>query len=481
MKMKRWLSLLMAFLITAVYASGCSSASKDSTANSTFGNATEASQVSETTKPSEGNTGEVINLTLWHNRAGSAGEILEQDRIPAFNQGLGAELRINITPVYQGDDIISKIKAVSQANDVKNLPDLIQIYAGDVEYMSTVPYVIPMEEFIANDPSFDMGDILSQLINTYTFSDVLYSMPFHASTLMFYWNKTAFAEAGLDPDKPPATIAEMAEIAPKLMKKEGEAVTQYAITLGIVNNYLNHWISGQGEYSFLGNNESGRAGRMTKVTFDENGTMAKFLNEWKKVLDTGAVQYVEEGNQQRDEFNAGLSAMVVCTNNGLASIKTMSKEMGFEFGVAALPKVDPNDTGGVCPGGSSVYILDKGNQGSIDASWEFVKYWVSPENQYEWCMQSGNIPVNAKTFDLPEMQTFIAEDPYYIEAYNCMMASHPKVQEHLSPAKPAFETIFKEVGFQFSDGQLAVDEAVALMAEQCNAALDEYNRANPIN
>ena len=119
-----------------------------------------------------------------------------------------------------------------------------------------------------------------------------------------YYNKTAYAAAGLDPETPPTTLAEFADMAAKL-KSNG----QYAITFGIQNAYLNHFIGGQGEYSFIGDHENGRAGRMTKVVFDEEGTMKNFLTEWSKVLATGAVQTTDEGTQARDEFMAGTSAM----------------------------------------------------------------------------------------------------------------------------------------------------------------------------
>ena len=97
--------------------------------------------------------------------------------------------------------------------------------------------------------------------------------------MIFYYNKTAFEKAGLDPEKPPKTIAEMADRAEKLLVKDGDTVKQYGSTLGLQNVYLNNWSGGQGDYHFIGNNEGGRTGRMTKVPFDEDGTMLTLLNE----------------------------------------------------------------------------------------------------------------------------------------------------------------------------------------------------------
>ena len=44
----------------------------------------------------------------------------------------------------------------------------------------------------------------------------IYSIPFQRSTMVLYYNKDAFKEAGLDPETPPATWEELAEYGQKL-------------------------------------------------------------------------------------------------------------------------------------------------------------------------------------------------------------------------------------------------------------------------
>lgn len=438
--------------------------------------------VAETiTSKAEVDTSSTTELIFWHNRGGNAGELLEQTMIPKFNDSIGKEMGIKVTPVYQSSsDIISKLKALILAKDVENLPDMVQIFAGDAEYMSTVPYVVPAQTLIENDDSFSTDDILPQLLSSYTYAGTLYSLPFHASTMIMYYNKDAFTEAGLDPEKAPETIADVAVAAEQLLKKDSTGVKQYAITMGIQNTYLNHFIGGQGEYSFIGNNENGRAGRMTEVEFDKNGTMKTFLTEWENVLKTGAVQTVDEGTQARDEFIAGTSAMLFTSNNVLETMFGVAEEKGFELGVAPLPKVMAADKGGVCPGGSSIYVLNRDDDQKIAKAWEFAKAWVSPDYQTEWALGTGCIPVNGKSMETDEMKAYTEKRPEFYIAFNAMMNSNPNVQEHLAPTQQAFTTIFKECGEQFAAGELTVDDCVALMAERCNAALDEYNRANPV-
>ena len=48
-------------------------------------------------------------------------------------------------------------------------------------------------------------------------------MPFQRSTQVLYWNKAAFKEAGLDPNKPPENWDELVEYGKKLTVRDAAA------------------------------------------------------------------------------------------------------------------------------------------------------------------------------------------------------------------------------------------------------------------
>lgn len=349
-----------------------------------------------------------------------------------------------------------------------------------MEYASTVSCIEPLDERMANDPDFHAEDMVRSLMSTYNYQGTQYSLPFHGDTMIMYYNKTAFERAGLDPEAPPTTIKEMAACAEKLLIKDGETVKQYAITLGLQNCYLNNWIANQGNVYYLGNNEAGRTGRMTEVTFDKDGTMLTLLNEWQKVLDTGAVQSVDSGDQPKDEFISGLSAMFIGGNWAMTSIEEGAAETGFELGVCPMPKVRESDIGGSCPGGTSLYMINKGSKDRTDAAWDFMKWWTSAETQARFCMKTKYIPVNAKALAGQEIQTWLRENPRYSVAFDVLSQSDPRIQEQLAPTQQEFQMIFQDTCLQWASGELTAEQCVQVMAEKCNAALDEFNAANPV-
>src|SRR5260370_33341114 len=64
-----------------------------------------------------------------------------------------------------------------------------------------------------------------------TYNGKFYAVPFQRSTPVMYYNKDAFAEAGLDPEKPPVTWDELANAAQKLTAREGDRVTRWGLEL----------------------------------------------------------------------------------------------------------------------------------------------------------------------------------------------------------------------------------------------------------
>src|SRR5947209_19213991 len=84
--------------------------------------------------------------------------------------------------------------------------------------------VVPMQAFIDRD-KFSTSDFEPAVLNYYKYQDKLQSMPFNASSSIFYYNKDAFKEVGLDPDKPPVTFSEITDAAKKLTKKDASGAT----------------------------------------------------------------------------------------------------------------------------------------------------------------------------------------------------------------------------------------------------------------
>ncbi|MBP6736991.1 MAG: extracellular solute-binding protein, partial [Rhodobacteraceae bacterium] len=81
------------------------------------------------------------------------------------------------------------------------------------------------------------------IVDTVTFEGTQWGVPIAFSTKAFYWNKDLFAQAGLDPEKPPTTWAEEIEYAKIIKEKTG--IAGYGLPAKTFDNTMHqflHWI-----------------------------------------------------------------------------------------------------------------------------------------------------------------------------------------------------------------------------------------------
>ncbi|GMQ57954.1 ABC transporter substrate-binding protein [Vallitalea sediminicola] len=466
--MKKLLSLILATLLTVSMFAGCSS-NNDASDKDVSKNDTSKNDEKDTS------TKGTIEIEFWHSASGVKGEATDQVAAD-FNATVGKEKGIFVKSVYQGNDVVAKLKTVSQANDVKNFPDVGQIYGSGIPaVMKMDPLVTIDEMFAKGDASISKDDLHPSFVRAFEYKSEMIGMPFNNSTILLYYNKDHFEEVGLDPEQPPTTIAELANATSKLMKSNGNKVERYGLNVAIRRYQLSNFIGGQGDFNFYGDNEGGRTGQMTKVTFGEDGSLEKYLTEWEKLVKTGGYKPIEDNINE--EFATGISSMAIMSTSRISTIHGLMGE-DANFGVAYLPKVDAADKGGVSVGGGSLCLFDKGDSDKLNAAWEFIQYAASPEAQAKYSIATGYVAANLKAYELPEMKSHLESHPEYQVAINQLNESNPNVQEPFDLIPWELDAIIKDTMAEFGAGNMTVDETRDYIVEECNKKLAAYNRAN---
>ena len=143
-------------------------------------------------------------ITFWHSMGGVNGEAIAK-MVEDFNVAYEGKIKVNVE--FQGsyDDAINKVKAAGMSA----MPaDVMQIYDIGSRFMIDSGWALPMQQMIDAE-GYDVSRIEPNIAAYYTIDGILYSMPFNSSTPLLYYNKTAFAEAGLDPEVPPKNFDEI--------------------------------------------------------------------------------------------------------------------------------------------------------------------------------------------------------------------------------------------------------------------------------
>ncbi len=127
---------------------------------------------------------------------------------------------IKVHPIYSGtyQDSITKALTAVKSNDA---PAMSVLLSTDMYTLIDEDAIVPWDPLIktAEDRAWLQGFYPAFMENSQT-GGKTWGIPFQRSTIVLYYNKEMFKEAGLDPNHPPATWKEMAEYAQKLTKRD---------------------------------------------------------------------------------------------------------------------------------------------------------------------------------------------------------------------------------------------------------------------
>ena len=404
-------------------------------------------------------------ISFWHSMGGVNGQAIDT-LVQKFNDE--NEYGITVEAEYQGsyDDALNKLKSAQIGNMGA---DLVQVYEIGTRFMIESGWIVPMQSMV-NADEYDTSVLEPNLAAYYTINDMLYSMPFNSSTPLMYYNKDMFDAAGIT--EIPDSLEAIAQIGDKLL----DSGAQEVMSLGIYGWFFEQFIGKQGlEYA---NNGNGRTEAATAVAFDENGAAANILNEWKNLYDLGYAPNVGKGGDAGlADFSAGKSAI---TLGSTASLKQILQDVDgkFEVGTAYFPKVKSTDEGGVSIGGASLWALDNNDPKKLRATWEFVKFLISPESQAFWNAETGYFPVNVDAHDEDVFNENIEKYPQFETAIDQLHDSAPQYAGALLSVFSEARAIVESEIESMLNGNETVDEAVDSMASQINDAIEEYNLVN---
>ena len=309
---------------------------------------------------------------------------------------------IKVTPTYAGTYQETIVKVLT-AHKSGTPPTLSVLLSTDMFTMIDEDAAVPFDGFLksAEDQAWVKSFYPAFMLNSQA-EGKTWGIPFQRSTIVLYWNKDAFKEAGLDPEKAPANWAEHLAFAEKLTKRDGSGNTQQWGTQ-IPTTGFAYWLlqslaiqSG----TVLANQEG------NKTSFDDAGTLEALnylvdLSRKHKVMAPGVIDW---GTTPRDFFERK-TAMMWTTTGNLTNVRNNAK---FPFGVAMLPA---NKRRGSPTGGGNFYLSKKANPAQQEAAVKFVRWMTQPERAAKWSVDTGYVAVSPAAYETPVMKEYVEKFP----------------------------------------------------------------------
>ncbi|MRX71780.1 extracellular solute-binding protein [Bacillus lacus] len=352
--MKRFSTLFLSFILILGMLAGCS------------GNSSQSGATAET------KDGKVV-IDFWSFWGSETRRPIIEKIISDYNESQD-KVQVKHTFLPWGDiwtKNLASIAAGSPADVVINDINTVAHRAKNNQSTDLSPYL--------DDAYAD--SLYPHLWETVLYEDKPYAAPFVTDTRLLFYNKDAFREAGLDPNKPPKTWDELEEYAQKLDIKQGssyERIGFYPLfgSLG-AGSWMNFGDEGNG---YISENEDIQIATENKIQ-----TM-NWLLDWQERYGQQNIQTfrAEFGSEQANPFISGKVAMWADVGTFYTQIRDYGQDM--DFGVAPIPAKTENDQH-FSEGGGFVAEVPKGASHPEEAA-DFIKYLTGPEAQKYWAAQN---------------------------------------------------------------------------------------------
>ena len=289
--------------------------------------------------------------------------------VDAYNASHENQVELTVVP---NDDYVAKVGAAAGSS---GLPDL---FAADIVYVPNWVEQGLFQDISAQIDGLDFKDAINPgHLSAGTMDGKEHVLPFVLDLSMLFWNKELFTEAGLDPEKAPANLAEFAEDAKAIqaLGKDGVYGTATGLNCGgclVFTWFPSVWADGEEVM-----NEDGTESLLNSDTAKD------IYSTWNDLWESGAVL-----PSSQDEAGPTWTAGFTEGNVGLMFYPaTLLSSTPFDVGVAGIPGPE---------GGASTFVGGDGIGISKDSkkaaqAWNFLSWMMSEDAQVEVLAKDNDV------------------------------------------------------------------------------------------
>jgi multiple sugar transport system substrate-binding protein len=315
--------------------------------------------------PGSAHAAKVVTISVASLIPGSSDAAVQQfnNQVAQFEK---ANPNIKINPVeYQwtGPTFAAKLAAGT-------LPTVFEVPFTDARTLGDNGQLADLTAEVKKLPYFSKYNP-AVLAEGTTSRNKIIALPKGAYAQALHYNRKLFTDAGLDPNKPPATWAQVQAYAKQIAQKTGKA--GYA-EMGKDDNTAG-WILTTVVYSLGGRMETGR-GTSAKATLN-NPQAVTALNMLKKMrwTDNSMGSNFDYGwSDVNQAFAAGSVGMYISGSDVFTNLVQASNIDPSIYGLAAIP-LAKNKTAGVLGGGTEVAVRPDANAAARAAAVKWIDFF----------------------------------------------------------------------------------------------------------
>lgn len=322
-------------------------------------------------------------LTIWTR---TDGEAYLRD-LAALYEEQHPETKVEVTAI-PNSEVQQKLGSAISAGDA---PDVVAIDVVKAPYFISVNSFEDLTDRIAELPY--TGDLLEGQLDAGTYDGRQYAVPFTADSSVLFYNKGLFAQAGLDPDAPPATWDEFAQAA-NAVGALGDDYEGYHFSAGCGG--CSAFVLAPMVWAAGGDFIDTDSGSLNPdATFDDPvaGELIELLNGMVAGGGITTASQVDGGENYGGAFESGMLGMVASGSFYLSQLQNTPPD--FEVGVTPLPGKTAGEAASFA--GGDVLAIPAGGD-NTDAAWEFVT-WASGDDAQTALAEDGFTPIRTDLYE----------------------------------------------------------------------------------
>jgi multiple sugar transport system substrate-binding protein len=330
------------------------------------------------------------DLEMWERSGGNAGMV---DALVAAWNAAYPDCKINLTYIPH-TEMVSKIAQGIASGEVPDLMGMDLIYAPQFE---DADQLVDITDQIGSLPELETASPGHLTVATY--KDRLYGVPLYADVSALFYNKTLFEQAGLDPNKPPTSLAEIREYADKITALGNDIKGYY-----LPGNCAGCNIFTVGPLMWASGAKIEAAGPGDEpLTGDGVKQVLQWARDMVKAGNVHDSDRAENGETFHLQFGSGKVGMMGTGNFNITLARDQMKGHEFEFGISLLPGVEPGSSASFI--GGDLVVIPKGST-RVDDAVNFMKFLLSDEVQVEVYAKALNLTTRS---DMTDNKYFQAE------------------------------------------------------------------------
>jgi multiple sugar transport system substrate-binding protein len=299
--------------------------------------------------------------------------------------------KINLTYIPH-TEMVGKIAQGIASGDVPDLMGMDLIYAPQFE---KAQQLVDITDRIKSWP--ELATASKGHMTVATFEERLFGVPLYADVSALFYNKDLFTRAGLDPNKPPTSLAQLREYADKITAL-GSDIKGYYLPGNCAG--CNIFTVGPLMWASGAKIESAAAGDEPLVG-DGVKQVLQFTRDMVKAGNVHEGDRTENGETFHLQFGSGKVGMMGTGNFNITLARQQNPTMNF--GIGLLPGATPGSSASFI--GGDLVVIPKGST-RVDDSVNFMKFLLSDEVQVEVYAKALNLTTRS---DMTDNKYFKAE------------------------------------------------------------------------